>query len=56
MQFRFTRAATLALAGITTVRQVRESSFDIRATSRMNRLYVELLKDKPRMGKCCPPS
>ena len=36
----------LPLAGITTVKQVRESSFDIRATSRMNRLYVELLKDK----------
>ena len=35
----------LPLAGITTVKQVRESSFDIRATSRMNRLYVELLKD-----------
>jgi hypothetical protein len=37
----------LPLAGITTVRQVRESSFDIRATSRLNRLYVELLKDNP---------
>ncbi|BCH14965.1 class I SAM-dependent DNA methyltransferase [Mesorhizobium sp. L-2-11] len=40
----------LPLAGITTVRQVRESSFDIRATSRMNRLYVELLKDNPEWG------
>lgn len=40
----------LPLAGITTVRQVRESSFDIRATSRMNRLYVELLKDNPDWG------
>ena len=37
----------LPLAGITTVKQVRESSFDIRATSRMNRLYIELLKDNP---------
>lgn len=37
----------LSLAGISTVRQVRESSFDIRATSRLNRLYVELLKDNP---------
>jgi hypothetical protein len=35
----------LPLAGITTVKQVRESSFDIRATSRLNRLYVELLKN-----------
>lgn len=40
----------LPLAGITTVRQVRESSFDIRATSRLNRLYVELLKDNPDWG------
>jgi MmeI, DNA-methyltransferase domain/MmeI, N-terminal domain/MmeI, helicase spacer domain len=41
----------LPLAGITTVKQVRESSFDIRATSRMNRLYVELLKDNPEWDK-----
>lgn len=40
----------LPLAGISTVRQVRESSFDIRATSRLNRLYVELLKDNPDWG------
>jgi hypothetical protein len=40
----------LALAGITTVKQIRESSFDIRATSRLNKLYVELLKDNPEWG------
>ena len=40
----------LPLAGITTVRQIAENSFDIRATSRMNRLYVELLKDNPAWG------
>lgn len=40
----------LPLAGITTVKQVRESSFDIRATSRLNRLYVQLLKDNPEWG------
>jgi hypothetical protein len=40
----------LPLAGITTVKQLRESSFDIRATSRLNRLYVELLKDNPEWG------
>lgn len=40
----------LPLAGITTVKQVRDSSFDIRATSRLNRLYVELLKDNPEWG------
>lgn len=40
----------LTLAGITSVKQVRDSSFDIRATSRLNRLYVELLKDNPQWG------
>lgn len=37
----------LPLAGISTVKQIRDSSFDIRATSRLNRLYVELLQDNP---------
>jgi hypothetical protein len=41
----------LPLAGITTVRQISENAFDIRATSRLNRLYVELLKDNPDWGK-----
>src|ERR1035438_5128499 len=40
----------LPLAGITTVKQIAENSFDIRATSRLNRLYVELLKDNPEWG------
>lgn len=40
----------LPLAGISTVKQIRENSFDIRATSRLNRLYVELLKDNPTWG------
>lgn len=37
----------LALAGISTVKQIRENAFDIKATGRLNRLYVELLKDNP---------
>ena len=37
----------LPLAGITTVRQIRENAFDIKATSRLNRLYIELLKENP---------
>ena len=37
----------LPLAGITTVAQIRESSFDIRATGRLNKLYVTLLQDNP---------
>jgi hypothetical protein len=40
----------LPLAGISTVKQIRESSFDIRATSRLNRLYIELLKDNSEWG------
>lgn len=34
-------------AGITTVRQLRESGFDVRATSRLNRLYRTLLEENP---------
>lgn len=37
----------LPLAGISTVKQIRESAFDIKATGRLNRLYVELLKENP---------
>lgn len=40
----------LPLAGITTVKQVRDSSFDIKATGRLNRLYIQLLKDNPDWG------
>ena len=40
----------LPLAGISTDKQIRESAFDIRATSRLNRLYVELIKDNPDWG------
>jgi hypothetical protein len=41
----------LPLAGISTVRQIAENAFDIRATSRLNRLYVELLRDNSEWGK-----
>jgi hypothetical protein len=41
----------LALAGITTVKQIRENAFDIKATGRLNRLYVELLKENPDWDK-----
>jgi hypothetical protein len=40
----------LSLAGITVVKQIIENAFDIRATSRLNRFYVELLKDNPAWG------
>lgn len=37
----------LPLAGITTVKQIRDNAFDIKATSRLNKLYIELLKENP---------
>ena len=40
----------LPLAGITASKQIAENAFDIRATGRLNRLYVELLKDNPAWG------
>lgn len=40
----------LPLAGISTVKAIRESAFDIKATGRLNKLYVELLKDNPEWG------
>ena len=40
----------LPLAGITTIKQIRESALDIKATGRLNRLYVELLKNNPDWG------
>jgi hypothetical protein len=40
----------LPLAGITTVKQIRENAFDIKATGRLNRLYIELLKENPDWG------
>ncbi len=40
----------MPLAGITTVKHLRENAYDIRATSRLNNLYLELLKDKPEWG------
>ena len=47
----------LALAGITTVKQIRENAFDIKATGRLNRLYLELsvmcvISVSRRLG-CC---
>lgn len=37
----------LPLAGISTVKQIRENAFDIKATSRLNKLYIELLHHNP---------
>lgn len=40
----------LPLAGISTVREIRENAFDIRATSKLNKLYVALLRENPEWG------
>lgn len=37
----------LPLAGITTVQKIKNNPIDVKATSRLNRLYVELLKENP---------
>ena len=37
----------LPLAGIGTTKQIRENAFDIKATNRFNKLYIELLKTNP---------
>lgn len=37
----------LSLAGISTIKAIRDNSFDVKATSRLNRLYVQLLSDNP---------
>jgi putative DNA (cytosine-5-)-methyltransferase len=41
----------LGLANIRTVKAIRDSAFDIRATAKLNRLYVQLLKDNPDWAK-----
>lgn len=41
----------LPLADFETIREIRESAFDIKATGRLNKLYLELLKLNPDWGK-----
>ncbi|MEE2951247.1 MAG: DNA methyltransferase [Pseudomonadota bacterium] len=37
----------LPLAGISTVAEIRDNPFDIKATGRLNKLYVEILRQNP---------
>ena len=37
----------LPLAGISTIKEIKDNPIDIRATGRLNKLYVELLKENP---------
>ena len=40
-----------SLAGISTVKQIRDNAFDIKATSRLNKLYIELLRHNSDWAK-----
>lgn len=37
----------LSLAGISSIPEIRESGFDVKATGRLNKLYIELLRTNP---------
>ena len=37
----------LPLAGISTIKEIKDNPIDVRATGRLNKLYVELLRDNP---------
>lgn len=41
----------LPLARISTVKEIKNNPFDVKATGRLNKLYVELLKDNPDWAK-----
>ncbi|MGF6983432.1 hypothetical protein QFZ99_002909 [Paraburkholderia atlantica] len=37
----------LPLAGISTIKEIKDSAVDVRATGRLNKLYLELLRENP---------
>lgn len=41
----------LPLAGISTIKEIKDNPIDVRATSRLNKLYVELLSENPEWAK-----
>jgi hypothetical protein len=41
----------LPLAGISTIKEIKDNPIDVRATSRLNKLYVELLGENPDWAK-----
>lgn len=41
----------LPLAGISTIREIKDNPVDVRATGRLNKLYVELLQNNPDWAK-----
>ena len=41
----------LPLAGISTIKEIKDNPIDVRATSKLNKLYVELLSENPDWAK-----
>lgn len=41
----------LPLAGISTINEIKDNPIDVRATGRLNKLYVELLRENPDWAK-----
>ncbi|MDY7580120.1 lactate dehydrogenase [Herbaspirillum sp. RTI4] len=41
----------LPLAGISTIKEIKDNPIDVRATGRLNKLYVELLNENPGWAK-----
>jgi hypothetical protein len=41
----------LPLAGISTIKEIKDNPVDVRATGRLNKLYVELLRENPEWAK-----
>ena len=41
----------LPLAGISTIKEIKDNPIDVRATSRLNKLYIELLNEDPDWAK-----
>ena len=41
----------LPLGGISTIKEIKDNPIDVRATSRLNKLYVELLNENPDWAK-----
>ncbi|MCP5227685.1 DNA methyltransferase [Accumulibacter sp.] len=41
----------LPLAGISTIKEIKDNPIDVRATGRLNKLYVELLRENPEWAR-----
>lgn len=41
----------LPLAGISTIKEIKDNPIDIKATGKLNKLYIELLKENPEWAK-----